>query len=248
MLTAAILQCDEVRPCCAGCSRNKLDCQWPDSRKGTPTDDNGHSDFPSPLPETAAVAKTSTESRQAQISRRHNRQDTATDSSRDRHLLDARHPRWNRTVGAFTITAKATLVTPSSSLFLHHYLANTGSLLASVAPEDNPFITYLIPMAYSDDLIMHCLMALGGIHLGSVTCWPRPASSKTSFSPVEADAALHYSCALRGLRTALDDVTNTARMDTEKLLRALTAVILVAKLEVSSSPCGSGCVAVESRA
>jgi hypothetical protein len=128
------------------------------------------------------------------------------------------------------MNAKATLITPNSSNFLQYYIAKTAPLLASVPSGANAFITHLIPLAYSDDLVMHCLMALGGVHLGSFLCKSRPMAVDC-FCPTDADMAVHYLYAMRGVRFALADSTSGS-MDREKVLRTLMVVLLMAELEV----------------
>lgn len=54
---------------------------------------------------------------------------------------------------------------PVSSMFLAHFVAETSRVMAIVSPEKNPFLTHMLPMAFSDELILHSLLALGGAHL-----------------------------------------------------------------------------------
>ena len=52
-----------------------------------------------------------------------------------------------------------------SSMFLAHFVAETSRFMTTVRPEKNPFLTHLLPLAFSDELILHSLLALGGAHL-----------------------------------------------------------------------------------
>jgi hypothetical protein len=52
-------------------------------------------------------------------------------------------------------------------MFLAHFVSETSKYMTTVSPEKNPFLTHILPLAFSDELIFHSLLVLGGAHLES---------------------------------------------------------------------------------
>jgi hypothetical protein len=102
-------------------------------------------------------------------------------------------------------------------------MMETGPLMATTLPAQNPALSTILPMAYVDDLVMNCVMMVGGTHL----CCKDP--EKLEF---QTATRRHYACVLRGLRTALHDLQPS---NTGKVLRILVVLILIAKYEVRNS-------------
>lgn len=69
-------------------------------------------------------------------------------------------------------------LTPQSVLLLRHYLCHTASYFAMRALEDNPLVSVLLPLGYTDVLLMHGLLALSGAHLA----YKEPASTKVDIA------------------------------------------------------------------
>ncbi|KAK2047234.1 C6 zinc finger domain-containing protein [Colletotrichum somersetense] len=75
------------------------------------------------------------------------------------------------------------------------YLAVTSGLLVrGRTSEGNPFINYVLPLAASDDLIMDCVLAIGGAHKSVLDAKNRQ---------LEVVARGHYARILAGLRKVL---------------------------------------------
>jgi hypothetical protein len=84
----------------------------------------------------------------------------------------------------------------------------------------NPYVSIVLPLAYTDDLVMQCVFALGGANL----------TFKDSPKPdIEATTAAHYFCIVRSLRVVFQDLVIE---DSSKLLRILLVLIMVANFEV----------------
>jgi hypothetical protein len=58
-------------------------------------------------------------------------------------------------------------MTPLSVCFLSHFLTYTASFFAKGSLYENPFVTLLVPLASTDCLPMHSLLALSGAHIVS---------------------------------------------------------------------------------
>ncbi|KAI9901931.1 hypothetical protein N3K66_003748 [Trichothecium roseum] len=56
------------------------------------------------------------------------------------------------------------LQSPHDRALLNHYSTIVSSLLSRRSSIDNPYVRYLLPMAQSNELILHCLLALSGNH------------------------------------------------------------------------------------
>jgi hypothetical protein len=130
---------------------------------------------------------------------------------------------WSPSLRCFTGQTRAMYLTPYSGLFLSHFMAELGTLLAPVPQQSNPFFTTILPLAYTDDLLMHCLMALSGAHMSSHDQQTRPETQNA--------IARHYAGIVSSLRTALPDLK---AQETEKVLRVLLTLILLAYYEVVS--------------
>ena len=64
-------------------------------------------------------------------------------------------------------------MTPLSSSMLRHYIVETAPILATCRAARNPYIAAFLPLAYTDDLVMHCILAIGGAHLSNRLTKPR---------------------------------------------------------------------------
>ncbi|CAK7266888.1 hypothetical protein SEPCBS57363_002319 [Sporothrix epigloea] len=58
-------------------------------------------------------------------------------------------------------------MTPLSASMLRHYIVEAAPTLATSRAARNPYIAAFLPLAYTDDLVMHCVLAIGGAHLSS---------------------------------------------------------------------------------
>jgi len=112
------------------------------------------------------------------------------------------------------------LLTPSSHVLLEHYLAETGPLLATTPVRINPFVTYIIPLCYADDMLMHTVLALSGSHL----CFKQPGNFN-----LERATYLHCASVLQSLRIAFQNVRDA---NTSKALRLLVILLMLCHFEV----------------
>lgn len=115
-------------------------------------------------------------------------------------------------VGAESETQRACMLTPQSVTLLAHFLMHTASCFAMGPLQDNPFVTLLLPLAYTDDLLMHSLLALSGAHL---------SASDPSSGEVARATGLHYSSLIRGLRSEFAGLGEHDLGKKERLLRLL---------------------------
>lgn len=197
-------KCDEVRPKCKGCSRNKLECSWPKfgpqeaesrSSKGSPTGSVDSEDH-----DTTASVSTATQ--------------VATISRNDTI-------RWSPVLQAFMAPERAATLTPRSMSLLQHYVTNTSSLMVSTHSKQNPFMSEILPVAYVDDLLMHGILAVSGAHL---------YYENKSDLEVQTAALSHYSAMVRGVRMAFQEPVPDEAMT----LRTLLALVMLSYFEVSS--------------
>lgn len=114
-------------------------------------------------------------------------------------------------------------LTPQSTLLLRHYLCHTASYFAMRALEDNPFVNLLLPLGYTDDLLMHGLLALSGAHLA----YKVPDSTE-----VASATRMHYWKMISGLRSELSNLEDDQLEKRERLLRVL---MVACHYEVSPS-------------
>lgn len=209
-------KCDEVRPRCAGCRRNQLPCDWPtqssSERHSRPKDSTTAS--------TVAINdccpfKSPVISARASILQRSNFSAPT--------IAPPVSSIWR---GATSQDQRACLLTPQSVTLLSHFLMHTAASFATGPANDNPFVTLLVPLASTDDLLMHALLAVSGTQLGS----------KDPNLPISVDfsraARLHYSRLISGL---LEELSGLAEDDLDKKERLLRLLMVACHYEVGPS-------------
>ncbi|KAJ5090481.1 hypothetical protein N7532_009165 [Penicillium argentinense] len=107
-----------------------------------------------------------------------------------------------------------------SSMFLAHFVAETSRYMTTVNPEKNPFLTHLLPLAFSDELILHSLLALGGAHL----------DRKQSSPEINTWVYRHYGHVIYLLQGAISRKSN----EPLEWLRALLAQLILYLIGVFS--------------
>ncbi|CAK7271743.1 hypothetical protein SEPCBS119000_004763 [Sporothrix epigloea] len=129
-------------------------------------------------------------------------------------------------------------MTPLSATMLRHYIVEAATTLSTGRTARNPYIAAFLPLAYTDDLVMHCVLAIGGAHLSSRLQRPCADDGLLGFAvPSAATTALHeattrhYSCVLRSLRVALRDLQPA---DGPHVLRVLAVLLLLSTYECLS--------------
>lgn len=116
---------------------------------------------------------------------------------------------------------RAVALTPSSSLLLQHYLNATSGLLVAKPLFNNPFVTLVLPLTFSDELLMHSVLALSGTHL---------SFKKGDDVDIQLATYKHYALLLQKLRVAL--TAHHFQDDVEKSLRLLLVLMVLCYVEV----------------
>jgi hypothetical protein len=212
-------KCDEAKPQCKACQRNKLDCFWPphirrrlgfDYEQGPVND--GHCDALVATQErstdtSAGPASTSLAGRVTPVS------PSCTDNAEDKIAI------WSWDLNSFLGPVRAGLLLPASNIMLSHYIECTAPKLAP--KPDVPFVSWVLPVAYGDDLLMHSILALGGAHL-----------SYRSQGNIDIQQATcrHYSVAVRTLHRISED--EPLLREPLALLRVILTVIILCHYEV----------------
>jgi hypothetical protein len=102
---------------------------------------------------------------------------------------------------------------PVSSMFLAHFVGETSRYMTTVSPEENPFLTHILPLAFSDELIFHSLLALGGAHL----------ESKRSSPDISVWVCRHYGRVIH----LLQDIISRKPNEPTDWLRAFLALLML---------------------
>ncbi|KAL4724177.1 hypothetical protein ACLX1H_008789 [Fusarium chlamydosporum] len=225
-------KCDESKPICSGCKRNKLDCIWPDaaaasnSSSATTTSNAkvaataiSRSSRPS-FGASSAGSQTSIASSIRRSQDRDHELDHDPQSATDPVLPDSA-PEQDRVLHNSDNTANAlTLALPSSSEtglplngaitmpmsmlpeqghhsyeLLSYYLARTANSMGNGSTDVNPFISKLIPLAFSKPLVLQLILAQSAAH--------RQASAERH--PSDEVAQRYYTDSLRMFRNVVDE-------------------------------------------
>lgn len=200
-------KCDQTKPRCTGCTRNQLTCNWPPVGKsralclkdppGVPSN-RGVSEEPlwrNAIPESSHL-------------------DGGSGCLPDPSIA------WSRSMQTFLSPIRATMLTPVSHTLLAHYLSNTGPMLSPLPARHSPFLTFLVPLALNDDLVMHALLASSGTHL----------SYQNPSLEIKRATERHYGAAISALRQSIFG-TSTLEMSTS--LKILITLLILAFFEVS---------------
>lgn len=220
-------KCDEAKPQCQACTRNKLQCAWPPhivrifgldaeqtqnvddlhSRKGpgSPVEVQGVG-TPPPIPSAASATK-----------------DPITTSEGAEHRTGERKNRsisWSLTSANFLSPIQtAGMLLPESPMLLSHYLEDTAPKLAPVS--DVPWVSWILPFAYNDDLLMNAILALSGGHL----LYKLPGNQEIIHATSQ-----HYSSAVRALYQVFSDENMIS--EPLVLLRVALAILILFHYEV----------------
>ena len=176
-------KCDEAKPRCRACTRNKLQCAWPphiirifgldtgqaqdldnllaQEELESPAEVQSRVNTPLPIPCAASATK------------------DISWSLESRGLLSG---------------TRAGMLMPESPMLLSHYLEDTAPKLAP-AP-DIPWVSWILPVAYYDDLLMNAILALSGGHL----LYKLPNNQE-----IRHATHRHYSSTVQTLYQAFDD-------------------------------------------
>lgn len=120
------------------------------------------------------------------------------------------------------ISSKAAEFGPHAPLFLQHYMTKTCDLLVTASASSNPLRNHVQLLAFTDDLVLQALVALGGIHL----------AYKSSLGHIHYEARRQYGRLIRKLRVEATDL----QLDFEPLLRILLVQLFLCFVEVGLTP------------
>ena len=229
-------KCDEVKPTCGGCQRNSLICSWPQQassdqcpvrskwkQKLLSGADDTHRGCTTHI-DTArlAVRVNSCESHrsiQAEI------QKTNHTGGREAKIENQEALAIRRTHAQLSLSinpSHLTLRDPKTNMLFAHYVEETAGLLCTRSDRDNPFISFVLPRAYSDSLIMSSVIALSGVHFCHLN----------HHYGMQCTTWTYYAQAIRGLKHELTKTNG----DENSAARLLFATILLCHVEVSQLP------------
>ncbi|RAK96976.1 Zn(II)2Cys6 transcription factor [Aspergillus ibericus CBS 121593] len=170
-------KCDETKPICGGCVRNKLTCQWPTIIPGSKANNlsaRPESDPPGQPSEDDQTrmqrgASSSTESTPSEVSPTSDSpEDTSVESG---PLISTRQ---SQSISADSQMAVGNVLPRSLSMFpghgpesyqlLSHYLATTADCMANGSTPINPFLVQIVPLAFSSDLLLQLVLTQSAAH------------------------------------------------------------------------------------
>lgn len=143
-------KCDERRPTCSRCLSKMQTCQWPGTARRQPSPDR----TPSVHEDASLIQDHDSDTNPCE-------EETSPPTST---LNEDSGPAEDDQCLMAPLSCSLGSV---SSMFLAHFVAETSRYITLVTPEKNPILTHMLPLAFSDDLILHSILALGGAHLQS---------------------------------------------------------------------------------
>ncbi|KAK2769481.1 C6 transcription factor [Colletotrichum kahawae] len=207
-------KCSEEKPHCSNCLRNAILCTWPEAgnkehaqllRRTNPT--RGRSRSP-------RSSRTMVDSRVGGSESVAYADSTEDEGNLQRTLVEILGS-LQRSIDLDLLSSRGPTRAPESRGLFHHYVHRTNKVMAVCQGNKNPFLAELIPMAMSNDLILHALLALSGVHQADL-----------AGAPVDKLTWVHYGQAIQGQKFGL---TLMAQGDKEPLVPLLvTAIILCA--------------------
>lgn len=210
-------KCDETVPICRSCDRRNVQCSWPPPEIQEEVGLSNHNDFKTPIRSSMSHSVQSPAS---------NGTPTLQTSNSSANYAPSRPGSptrlWYLQWGiSYT---RDSLVTSSSRLLFDRYLSQTSKQLGVTLVSKNPFVYYVLPLAFSNELIMNCVLALSGAHL----CYDEAVDTA-----IISATWSHYSHVLRGLQTAL---SNSTHGDGRETLHLLLITLLLCMVDVGLFP------------
>lgn len=201
-------KCDERRPACSRCLITGKACQWPGSsvrHESDPEPERSNSFHDATLPPAQGSPVDANPGRdEIQFS--------PTPTLNEMNISGQ---------GLCLVAPPSFFMDPVSSMFLAYFASETSRYLTTVEPEKNPFLTHMLPMAFSDELILHSLLALGGAHL----------ERKNSSPKINACVCRHYGQVIYQLQ----DIISRKPSESIDWLRALLALLTLYLIGVCPS-------------
>lgn len=218
-------KCDEAKPQCRACTRNKLECAWPshivrifglDAEQPQDSDDlhareglgsliETQSNTSLPIPSAASATKDPIAIPEGPKDQTGKRENCVVS--------------WFSGSKSLFSTGQAGILLPASPMLFSHYLEDTAPKLAP-AP-DIPWVSWILPVACNDDLLANAILALSGGHL----LYKLPHNQD-----IRHATHRHYSSAVR----TLYQVFNGGSMPSEPLalLRVVLTMLILFHYEV----------------
>lgn len=229
-------KCDEQKPVCAGCKRNKITCSW--VWDGQPRMSNLGIRLQARITEETGIPLKPSNGRPDRSIRRSTPSDneqSASGSSGDNQYKSATakaigslpfplalEPRFQE------LFSTGSLKHPNSRILFEHYINETANLLSAMRGQKNPFITCVLPFAHTDSMVMDSVLAISGAHL----------SCKAPGSDMQLASATHYSLVLRQLQDKLNSLTpRKAKTPANLLLTTLMLSQIEVCILVAPCPC-----------
>ncbi|KAL2837633.1 fungal-specific transcription factor domain-containing protein [Aspergillus pseudoustus] len=175
-------KCNEAKPVCSGCSRNKLSCIWPFD-----------------LPDEADISTQSTTTSNQSLAL------LCTSPSEEVPSLDPEliHASSHALIPCTPTDAISQSLSmlpghdPESFQLLSHYLATTADCMANGSTPLNPFLVQIIPLAFGSSLLLQLVLTQSAAH--------RAFRSRMG---ADAVAVSHYTKALRSFRNGVAEFVN----------------------------------------
>lgn len=234
-------RCDEKRPTCTACLRNQFCCTWPEPElepesspsctvsaatatvllplqefRGSCLPENSNLCNPIEFDPPFLLPSIGPNPGQAEL--------TSTEEDADEDVLTILSmtdvPIWTASPSSFLSLQRATLLSTTSPQLLTHYIERTSNLVATKPLQSNKFVTFILPLAGVDDLLMHAVLAVSGTHLNFM--------NEAALEIRHATAA-HYGMVLRSLYQAF---STSSDRSTTQILRLLLVLILLCHVEV----------------
>lgn len=206
-------KCDEVKPRCAGCKRNDLQCCWAEE---SPLET-------SPSGSANQACSISLQEEALSIAARDGQNAVFNLDADDleRPVIEDAELTWHPAMHCYLASIRPALFTPHSTLFLRHYITTTGVMLP-MPLTSNAFLETVLPLACKDDMLMHSVLALGGAHM---SC----DRTMSSMQQVRDSMLRHYIWTIHQVRKEL------ASFDTQnyaKTIRLVLVLMLLCHVEV----------------
>lgn len=176
-------KCDEVKPKCGDCHRLCLDCTWPAGQKanGSKSSSPGQGNTtdiairthrnPILSPATTTTSPEQLAERARGLEFENDEQYNLWDRSKSPSWLarfedmDGDEPLWDKTsLSTYVPQLLPQLTSAHDRALLNHYSTIVSSILSRRESVSNPYNHHLLPMAQSNELVLHCLLALSANH------------------------------------------------------------------------------------
>jgi hypothetical protein len=221
-------KCDERKPTCTGCERNKLICSWASSKSGET--------HPSPLGWRSRLLSGDPVSVGVEDLQQTPARSPVEPNAKQLYppLKCLTTPQEPISMEAVSLSfglrlpelfSTASLKDPTSRLLFEHYVNKTSHQLSAIRGPGNPFITCVLPLALADSTIMNSVLAVSGAHL----------CATTSQSVINLAFSTHYALVVRQFKHNLTQLAsgNVLNGKSLKPVNLLLTALMLCQVEVS---------------